>query len=115
MLVFVPQLPKSNVDVGQYFCIVWSFDQRICSFAEYLKYAHGIISEYLDEELSKKLSQHLKLPEEQEQKKRKLSSPTKHTQEDKKPKKEQKESESGVKNGALDLTSTEKVIVVAQR
>ncbi|XP_012226478.1 ribonuclease H2 subunit B [Linepithema humile] len=43
--------------------------------AEYLKYAHGIVSEYLAEDLSKKLAQHLNIPDEAENKKRKLNSP----------------------------------------
>lgn len=42
---------------------------------EYMKYAHGIISEYLQEDLSEKLARHLNLPDENESKKRKLSSP----------------------------------------
>ncbi|XP_033229003.1 ribonuclease H2 subunit B [Belonocnema kinseyi] len=75
--------------------------------AEYLRYAHGIVSEYLAEDLSKKLAQHLNLPEEVEQKKRKLNSP-KDTADEKRHKKEPQESESIPRNGALDLTKPEK-------
>lgn len=42
---------------------------------EYLRYAHGIVSEYLAEDLSKKLAEHLNIPEEIESKKRKPTSP----------------------------------------
>lgn len=51
--------------------------------AEYLKYAHGIVSEYLAEDLSKKLAQRLNIPEEVENKKRKLTSPEIKTDEKK--------------------------------
>ncbi|XP_012060749.1 PREDICTED: ribonuclease H2 subunit B [Atta cephalotes] len=43
--------------------------------AEYLKYAHGIVSEYLAEDLSKKLAQRMNISDEVESKKRKLNSP----------------------------------------
>lgn len=75
--------------------------------AEYLKYAHGIVSEYLAEDLAKKLAQHLNLPEEVEQKKRKLASP-KDPVDEKRHKKDVQESESLPRNGALDLTKPEK-------
>ncbi|XP_014213353.1 ribonuclease H2 subunit B [Copidosoma floridanum] len=74
---------------------------------EYLKYAHGIVSEYLAEDLSKKLFQYLNLPDDSEQKKRKLISP-KETTEEKRPKKEAQSHEESPKNGALDLTKSEK-------
>lgn len=77
-------------------------------FQEYLKYAHGIVSEYLAEDLAKKLAQHLNLPEEVEQKKRKLASP-KDPVDEKRHKKDVQESESLPRNGALDLTKPEKV------
>lgn len=51
-------------------------------FIEYLKYAHGIISEYLAEDLSQKLAQHLNISE-TESKKRKLDSPKNITNEKK--------------------------------
>ncbi|OXU18409.1 hypothetical protein TSAR_003090 [Trichomalopsis sarcophagae] len=73
--------------------------------AEYMKYAHGIVSEYLAEDLSKKLHQYLNLPDDSEQKKRKLSSPKDATDE-KRPKKEAQE--ESPRNGALDLTKPEK-------
>ena len=40
-----------------------------------MKYAHGIINEYLDEDLSTKLAKHLNLPDSAEMKKRKSSNP----------------------------------------
>lgn len=52
-------------------------------FIEYLKYAHGIISEYLAEDLSQKLAQHLNISDETESKKRKLDSPKDTTNEKK--------------------------------
>ena len=74
-----------------------------------MKYAHGIVSEYLAEDLSKKLLQYLNLPDDSEQKKRKLSSP-KDTTEEKRPKKEAQE--ESPRNGALDLTKPEKVYYI---
>ncbi|XP_012259344.1 ribonuclease H2 subunit B [Athalia rosae] len=74
---------------------------------EYLKYAHGIVSEYLAEDLSKKLAQYLSLPDDTESKKRKLNSP-KEGSEEKKIKKDISETESIPRNGALDLTKPEK-------
>jgi ribonuclease H2 subunit B len=71
-----------------------------------MKYAHGIVSEYLAEDLSKKLLQYLNLADDTEQKKRKLSSP-KETADEKRPKKEAQEVVP--RNGALDLTKSEKV------
>ncbi|XP_076663341.1 ribonuclease H2 subunit B isoform X1 [Andrena cerasifolii] len=74
---------------------------------EYLKYAHGIVSEYLSEDLSKKLAQHLNIADETEIKKRKLSSPKENTDE-KRPKKDTTENESVLKPKTLDLTKSEK-------
>ncbi|XP_012286767.1 ribonuclease H2 subunit B [Orussus abietinus] len=74
---------------------------------EYLKYAHGIVSEYLPEDLSKKLAQCLNLPEEGENKKRKLSN-SKEVSEEKRPKKETSDGDSLPKNRVLDLTKPEK-------
>ncbi|XP_012539220.1 ribonuclease H2 subunit B [Monomorium pharaonis] len=54
---------------------VKSTKYEIGTEAEYLKYAHGIVSEYLAEDLSKKLALHLNISDEVESKKRKLSSP----------------------------------------
>ena len=71
-----------------------------------MKYAHGIVSEYLEEDLSKKLLQYLNLPDDSDLKKRKLSSP-KDVVDEKRPKKEPQE--ESPKNGALDLTKPEKV------
>lgn len=75
---------------------------------DYLKYAHGIVSEYLAEDLTKKLAQHLNIPDEIESKKRKLSSP-KDTMEEKRSKKDANEEESVPKARALDLTKPEKL------
>ena len=74
---------------------------------EYLKYAHGIVSEYLSEDLSKKLAQHLNIADETEIKKRKLNSPKENTDE-KRPKKDATENESVLKPKTLDLTKSEK-------
>ncbi|XP_011504522.1 PREDICTED: ribonuclease H2 subunit B [Ceratosolen solmsi marchali] len=73
--------------------------------AEYMRYAHGIVSEYLAEDLSKKLLQYLNLSDDTEQKKRKLNSP-KDTADEKRPKREVQE--MAPRNGALDLTKSEK-------
>ncbi|CAL7935081.1 unnamed protein product [Xylocopa violacea] len=74
---------------------------------EYLKYAHGIVSEYLAEDLSKKLAQHLNLPDEMEHKKRKLSSP-KDNADEKRSKKDTTENETVLKPKTTDLTKLEK-------
>lgn len=76
---------------------------------EYIKYAHGIVSEYLAEDIVKKLSQHLNLPDESETKKRKLSSP-KETADEKRSKKDANEEESVSKTKPLDLPKPEKVL-----
>ncbi|XP_060811754.1 ribonuclease H2 subunit B [Bombus pascuorum] len=77
------------------------------SEVEYLKYAHGIVSEYLQEDLSKKLAQHLNLADESENKKRKLNSP-KDTVEEKKSKKDTTENESVLKPKTPESTKLEK-------
>ncbi|XP_076645713.1 ribonuclease H2 subunit B [Halictus rubicundus] len=77
------------------------------SEAEYLRYAHGIVSEYLSEDLSKKLAQHLNISDETEGKKRKLSSP--NESEEKRSKKDTTENESILKPKAADLSKPEKV------
>lgn len=59
------------------------------------------------EDLSKKLLQHLNLPDTSDQKKRKLTSP-KETTDEKRPKREVQE--ESPKTKALDLTKPEKVI-----
>lgn len=76
-------------------------------FSEYMKYAHGIVSEYLAEDLSKKLLQYLNLPDDGELKKRKLSSPKDTTSDEKRSKKDTQEETP--KSKALDLTKAEKV------
>ncbi|KZC10067.1 PREDICTED: ribonuclease H2 subunit B [Dufourea novaeangliae] len=88
---------------------VTSIKHDSASDGEYLKYAHGIVSEYLSEDLSKKLAQHLHVTDETESKKRKLSSPNDSTDE-KRPKKEVAESESILKPKAPpDLPKPEKI------
>ncbi|XP_053987578.1 ribonuclease H2 subunit B isoform X1 [Hylaeus volcanicus] len=77
------------------------------SEVEYLKYAHGIVSEYLSEDLSKKLAQHLNIPDETETKKRKLHSP-KDAVGEKRSKKDTTENESILKPKVPDLTKSEK-------
>ncbi|GAB1863531.1 Ribonuclease H2 subunit B [Camponotus japonicus] len=62
---------------------VKSTKYEIGTETEYLKYAHGIISEYLAEDLSQKLAQHLNISDETESKKRKLDSPKNITNEKK--------------------------------
>ncbi|XP_011311636.1 ribonuclease H2 subunit B isoform X1 [Fopius arisanus] len=74
--------------------------------SEYLKYAHGIVSEYLTEDLSKKLAQNMNLPEEENKNKRKLMSP-KEVPEEKRQKKDSLDDESP-RTRALDLTKPEK-------
>lgn len=77
------------------------------SEVDYLKYAHGIVSEYLAEDLSSKLAHHLNLSHETENKKRKLSSP-KETVDEKKSKKDTTENESILKPKVSDSTKLEK-------
>ncbi|XP_029161874.1 ribonuclease H2 subunit B isoform X2 [Nylanderia fulva] len=62
---------------------VKSTKYEIDTEAEYLKYAYGIVSEYLPEDFSKKLAQHLNISDETENKKRKLTSPINATDEKK--------------------------------
>ncbi|KAF7666961.1 hypothetical protein LDENG_00085490 [Lucifuga dentata] len=76
-------LKKSNVSVGEGVkssTYVKVKSESECSEEDYLRYAHGLISEYISEDLSKALLQHLQLPElttlketEPPSKKRKLS------------------------------------------
>lgn len=73
-----------------------------------MKYAHGIVSEYLSEDLAKKLAQHLNLVDETDIKKRKLSSPKENT-DDKRSKKDTTENESILKPKAPDSFKSEKV------
>lgn len=73
-----------------------------------MRYAHGIVSEYLAEDLSRKLAQHLDIPEEIENKKRKLSSPKDET-DDKKFKRDSTEEIPMPKARTKDLTKSEKV------
>ncbi|XP_043275429.1 ribonuclease H2 subunit B [Venturia canescens] len=75
---------------------------------EYLRYAHGIVSEYLADDLSKKLAQYLNLSDETESKKRKLTSPKESTVDEKRPKKESLDGDNLPRNRALDLTKPEK-------
>ncbi|XP_011160526.1 ribonuclease H2 subunit B [Solenopsis invicta] len=77
--------------------------------AEYLKYAHGIVSEYLAEDLSKKLAQHLNISDEVESKKRKLTSPRNESDEKKLKKDSFEESSmSKAKKQTKDLSKSEK-------
>ncbi|XP_011882276.1 PREDICTED: ribonuclease H2 subunit B [Vollenhovia emeryi] len=77
--------------------------------AEYLKYAHGVVSEYLAEDLSKKLAQHLNIPDEMESKKRKLTSPQSEAEEKKLKRDSVEESPAlNVKKQAKDLSKLEK-------
>lgn len=62
---------------------VKSTKYEIGTETEYLKYAHGIVSEYLAEDLSQKLAQHLNISDEIDSKKRKLDSPKNVTNEKK--------------------------------
>lgn len=74
-----------------------------------MRYAHGIVSEYLADDLSKKLAQYLNLPDETDSKKRKLTSPKESAVDEKRQKKESLEGETLARNRALDLTKPEKV------
>lgn len=85
---------------------MWNF------FLEYMKYAYGIVSEYLAEDLSKKLQLHLNLPDDSEIKKRKLSSPKDAADEKRHKKETREETKESPKSRALDLTKTEKVCLV---
>ncbi|XP_031825548.1 ribonuclease H2 subunit B isoform X2 [Nomia melanderi] len=85
-----------------------SIKLETASEGEYLKYAHGIVSEYLSEDLSKKLAQYLNIPDETESKKRKLSSPNDSTEE-KRSKKDTVENELILKPKATDLSKPEKL------
>ncbi|XP_014609920.1 PREDICTED: ribonuclease H2 subunit B [Polistes canadensis] len=73
---------------------------------EYLKYAHGIVSEYLADDIAKKLAQYLNIPDEVE-KKRKLISP-KEVSEEKKFKRDTSEEDVTPRTKALDLSKPEK-------
>lgn len=73
-----------------------------------MKYAHGIVSEYLADDLSKKLAQHLNIPDEAEGKKRKLSSPKEETDE-KRPKRDSFEESPVPKAKMKDSAKAEKV------
>ncbi|TGZ47595.1 Ribonuclease H2 subunit B [Temnothorax longispinosus] len=76
---------------------------------EYLKYAHGIVSEYLAEDLSKKLAQRLNISDEVENKKRKLTSPKNETDEKKLKKDSVEESPvSKTKKQTKELSKPEK-------
>ena len=75
-----------------------------------MKYAHGIVSEYLTEDLSKKLMHHLNLSDDTEQKKRKLTRPSKNFNDEKRTKRDKQEKkEETPKIGALDLSKSIKV------
>ncbi|XP_067014299.1 ribonuclease H2 subunit B isoform X2 [Anabrus simplex] len=72
----------------------------------YLKYAHGIVSEYLTDDLSAKLLQHMGLPEDkpsESSSKRKLAVSQTAT-----PEKKPKSQEEVANGGVLDLTKPEK-------
>lgn len=87
---------------------VKSIKNGIATDMEYVKYAHGIVSEYLQEDLAKKLAQHLSIPDDTENKKRRLSSP-KDTMDEKRSKKETTIEETKVsKAKALDLSKLDK-------
>lgn len=101
-LIFHQDLDGTNL-----FLYLW---QKLFIFPEnYLKYAHGIISEYLPEELSKKLSTALGIPAETDLKRKKPQSDVK---ENKKPKLEKVESEyfaDSVTSSNSDSMNEEKV------
>ncbi|PBC28121.1 ribonuclease H2 subunit B [Apis cerana] len=86
---------------------VKSTKHETVSEMEYLKYAHGIVSEYLAEDLSKKLAQYLNIPDETENKKRKLNSP-KDNGDEKRSKKDTSENESVLKPKTPESTKLEK-------
>ncbi|KAL6434230.1 hypothetical protein ACFW04_005980 [Cataglyphis niger] len=85
---------------------------EISTETEYLKYAHGIISEYLAEDLSHRLAQYLNISDEIESKKRKLDSPKNITNEKKLKREEESSSfeESPLKTKTKNLLNkSEKV------
>jgi hypothetical protein len=73
-----------------------------------LRYAYGIVSEYLAEDLSKKLAQHLNILDEAENKKRKLNSP-RDKMDEKKQKKDSVEESPKAKTVMKELSKPEKV------
>jgi len=73
-----------------------------------LRYAYGIVSEYLTEDLSKTLAQYLNIPDEAENKKRKLDSPRDKMNE-KKQKKDSVEESPKAKTVMKELSKPEKV------
>lgn len=73
-----------------------------------MKYAYGIISEYLPEDFSKRLAQHLNISDETENKKRKLNSPINVTDE-KKLKRDSCEDNPPSKTKTKNLIKSEKV------
>ena len=86
----------------------------VLSAESYLKYAHGIVSEYLADDLSAKLSKHLGLPTDNEvnsNKRKQLASANINNSDNKRPKYDSNAPslEEPIKNGALDLSKPEKV------
>lgn len=73
-----------------------------------MKYAHGIVSEYLAEDLSKQLAQYMNIPDEVDGKKRKLSNP-KVEPDEKRPKKDSLKESPAPKAKMKELTKPEKV------
>lgn len=85
----------------------------------YLKYAHGIVSEYLADDLSAKLSRHLGLPTDSEinfNKRKQLASANINNSDNKRLKYDSNTPslEEPIKNGALDLSKPEKVICTTE-
>lgn len=74
-----------------------------------MKYAHGIVSEYLAEDLSKQLAQYMNIPDEVDGKKRKLSSP-KIEAEEKRPKRDSLKESPAPKAKMKELIKPEKVL-----
>jgi len=82
------------------------------SAESYLRYAHGVVSEYLEDDLSAKLSKHLGLPEPEpgtNKRKQLASANTNATADNSSSKRPKAEPQEPVKNGALDLSKPEKV------
>lgn len=99
--------------VYHYFLTLYykKLNQFILNFPEnYLKYAHGVVSEYLADDLSAKLHKHLGLPEPETGPNKRKQLTSANTNTDLKRSKTDAQPQEPVKNGALDLSKPEKVV-----
>ncbi|XP_026278396.2 ribonuclease H2 subunit B isoform X1 [Frankliniella occidentalis] len=87
---------------------VKSSADAVASKEAFMKYAHGIISEYLSEDLSAKLYQHLKLPPDETTSAKRKSVPASDQKDVKKIKLDDENVSEVSKGDALDLSKSEK-------